>query len=455
MKPMSIRRHLLVLLLGSLLAVWGTMLGYGYFKLGEEVDELADARMEQSARTLLQLDLKRLRALAGAKVEAHDEDKKDHHDGRHHEDDDARPVAFQVWDSDGTLLLRAPDAPPAPFDPESGHATLEVGGDLWHTFALDDTRHDYQVRVFEKEEARSHLVNKLGLRMAQLLLLALPVLALLVWISTGRGLAPLATMSRAIGSRNADNLQPLDLERVPSEAQALVDSLNKLLHRLSESIDRERSFTADAAHELRTPLAAIQIQAEVALAADNENQRRHAIEQVIAGVHRTTHLVQQLLMLARLDHVDESGDQTVDLGQAAVSSAARYADAAERKGIELDVAVEKDCKLRGDPTAVSVMIDNLLDNAIKYGRAGGHVAVRVGREHAALVLSVKDDGPGVPAEQRARLTDRFFRVTGSGVEGSGLGLSIVARIAKRYRGSVSVEDGLNKTGLGITIRLPV
>ncbi|WP_292933099.1 ATP-binding protein [Noviherbaspirillum sp.] len=455
MKSVSMRRRLLVLLLGSLLLVWGGMMGYGYVTLSDEVDELADTRMEQSARTLLLLDLKRLRALADGNNDAHHNSRKEHRDDDHSDDDERGPVDFQVWDSDGTLLLHVPGAPDAAFNPDKGHHTVMLDGELWHTFSLRDDRRGYQVRVFEKDAMRSHLVNKLGLRMAQLLLIALPVLALLIWISTGRGLTPLTTISRAIGSRSADNLQPLDLASVPAEVQPLVDSLNKLLERLSESIDRERSFTADAAHELRTPLAAIKVQAEVALAAGDEDQRRHAIQQVIAGVHRTTYLAQQLLLLARLDHVDAAQLQAVDLGRLATDSAARYADAAEGKGIELEVDAQDACSMRGDPVALSVLVDNLLDNAIKYGRDGGHAVLKVWREAGLLMLRVQDDGPGVAESERARLTDRFFRVAGSGVTGSGLGLSIVDRIARRHSGRVSICDGLDGKGLGVTVCFPV
>jgi two-component system, OmpR family, sensor histidine kinase QseC len=454
MKRTSLRRRLLMLLLGSLVIVWGAMLAYGYAELDEEVDELADARLEQNARTLALLDFKRLHALAGEDENApHHQEKKDGHDDE--DDERTAPVAFQVRASDGSLLLRAPGAPDAAFDAREGHSVLKLESGRWHSFALRDPKHGYQVRVFEEEATRSHLVNKLGWRMAQSLLLALPVLALLIWLATGRGLAPLTTISRAIGSRNADNLQPLDPARVPAEVQPLADSLNKLLERLSESIDRERSFTADAAHELRTPLAAIKIQAEVALAADDDAQRRHAIAQVIAGVHRSTHLAQQLLLLARLDHAGSADMGPVDLGQTVIDSAAHRANEAERKEIELDVATDEDCVLHGDPMAISIMIDNLIDNAVKYGRAGGHVAVRVVREASQLRLSVQDDGPGVAPEYRARLTGRFFRVPGSGVEGSGLGLAIVDRIVKRYGGTMSIGEGLNGAGLGITIRLPV
>jgi len=453
MKSVSIRRRLLVLLLGSLVIVWSAMLAYGYVELNDEVDELADAHLEQNARTLVLLDFKRLHALA-ADDEPRQHDRTKNHGNDEHGDDDTKPVGFQVWADDGTLLLHAPGAPDAAFDARNGHRVLTRDGKRWHSFALRDPRHGYQVRVFEEETTRSHLVNKLARRMAQSLLLALPLLAALIWFGTGRGLAPLTTMSRAIGSRNADNLQPLDLARVPAEVQALADSLNKLLGRLSESIDRERSFTADAAHELRTPLAAIKIQAEVALATENDEQRRHAIAQVIAGVHRSTHLAQQLLMLARLDHAAAADMQPVDLAQAAVDSAARRANEAERKGIELDVACDKECILRGDPMALSIMIDNLIDNAVKYGRAGGHVAVRVARESSQVRLSVRDDGPGVAPEYRSRLTGRFFRIPGSGVEGSGLGLAIVERIVKRYGGTLDIGDGMDGMGLGVTICLP-
>jgi two-component system sensor histidine kinase QseC len=234
--------------------------------------------------------------------------------------------------------------------------------------------------------------------------------------------------------------------------------LNKLLARLSESIDRERSFTADAAHELRTPLAAIKVQAEVALAAQDEVQRSLAIRQVITGVQRTTHLVQQLLLLARLDHSNGAQTQQVDLGAIAVDSAARFADAATQRGIVFDVDVQPGCNVHGDPAALSSLVDNLLDNAVKYGRDQGRVEVRVARDGAGVCLSVMDDGPGVEQQDRLRLTDRFYRVAGNRASGSGLGLSIVKRIAKRFGASLQIGDGIGNgtggRGLGIRISFP-
>jgi two-component system sensor histidine kinase QseC len=288
--------------------------------------------------------------------------------------------------------------------------------------------------------------------MAQVLLLALPLLALLIWISISRGLRPLAQLSEAIAARDADNLEPIHLERVPAEAQALTDALNHLLQRLAHSIDKERSFTADAAHELRTPLAAIKVQAEVALAAPDDAGRRHAIGQVIAGVNRTTHLAQQLLLLARLDHLETAARQPVDLGNLARACVAQRADDATRKGIEFDVAAAPGCVLQGDPAMLSILLDNLLDNAIKYGRAPGRIAVAVERRQSAPQLTIQDDGDGVAAADRERLQDRFFRAPGNQVAGSGLGLSIVDKIAAAHGGSIRFGPGLDGRGLGVTIR---
>lgn len=455
MTRLSIRRRLLALLLGSLSLVWIAMLAFAYAEMREEVGELADAHMEQSARTLLLLDLQRLQLLSDAGRVHHSSHRPDHHFNDHDGDDDhAQHVDFQLWSHDGALLMRGPGSPAAAFDARDGYRTLELDGGSWRSFALHDPKTGYQVRVFEPMVIRTGLLHKLAWRMAQLLLPALPILALLIWIGIGRGLQPLTTMSRAIGARSAGNLQPLALERIPAEVQPLADSLNNLLARLSQSIDRERSFTADAAHELRTPLAAIKVQAEVALAAQEERQRTEAIQQVIAGVHRTTHLVQQLLLLARLDHADAAMTGPVDVAAIATESAAQLAGEAERRGIELEMATHGACLLAADPTALSVLIGNLLDNAIKYGRDGGHVLLRVERQPANVVVSVQDDGPGVAPAERARLTDRFYRVSGSGVEGSGLGLSIVARIVQRYRGTIDIGDGLHGRGLGVSVSLP-
>jgi two-component system sensor histidine kinase QseC len=418
------------------------MLGFGYSEAHEEVHELADARLQQSARTLMLLDLKRLNRVVKAEGQ----------DGDRDIDDDSAPLGFQVWSDEGELLLQGAKAPSASFRAGDGFATFNVDHRQWRSYASHDHARHYQVRVFEPMRARDQLLAKLARRMAQVLLLALPLLAFLIWIGIGRGLRPLEQLSHAIATRNADNLDPIPLEQVPTEAQALTDALNHLLHRLARSIEKERSFTSDAAHELRTPLAAIKVQAQVALAARDDATRHHAIEQVIAGVNRTTHLAQQLLLLARLDHIEPAARQAVDVGQLVRTCIARHGDEAARRGVEIIVTASSHCVLQGDPAMLAVMVDNLLDNAIKYGRARGHVEAVVTRETQAIVLCVKDDGEGVAPEHRQRLQDRFFRAHSNEEPGSGLGLSIVEKIATVHDGAVSIGEGLNGHGLGVTIR---
>ncbi|WHZ12133.1 MAG: Sensory histidine kinase QseC [Burkholderiaceae bacterium] len=450
MTRFSIRRRLLLLLLGSLVLVWAAMLGVGYEKAREEIHELADARLQQGARTLMMLDLKRLARLAqagkaGEKGEA---------DGHHADEGGVQPLAFQVWGDDGRLLLASAGAPAATQDLHDGYATRSIAGRDWRSYSLRDSRHDYRVTVLEPLATREHPANQLAGRMGQVLLLALPVLALLIWFGIGQGLRPLARLSDAIAVRDAGNLEPIQLRRVPAEAQALIAALNDLLERLAHSLDKERAFTADAAHELRTPLAGIKVQAQVALAAQDDASRRQAIEQVIAGVDRTTHLAQQLLLLARLDHIESGMRQAVDLGRLAADRVAQRADDALRNNIELELAAEPDCQLAGDPAMLATLLDNLIDNAIKYGRSGGQAIVSVRREVGALLLAVMDDGGGVAEADRARLRDRFFRVEGHAATGSGLGLSIVEKIAAAHGGAVDIGTGLQGRGLGVMVRFP-
>lgn len=448
MKAFSIRRRLLAMLLGSLVLTWAAMLGFGYQKAHEEIHELADARLQQAARTLLVLDLKRLTRLATANENTTER----HRDAA--TAGDASALAFQVWDEDGGLLLDSANAPAATFAASDGYATRNLAGQDWRSYSVQDRKHGYRVTVLEPLSVRDHPIRELAGRMGQVLLIALPPLALLVWLSIRQGFAPLGRLSTAIAARDAGNLEPIQLRRVPTEAAPLAAALNALLERLARSLDQERAFTADAAHELRTPLAAIKVQAEVALAARDEPTRRQAIAQVIAGVDRTTHLAQQLLLLARLEHPQPGVRQAVDLGQVAAAAIARRADEAVGKGIECGLEAESGCIVQGEPAMLAVLLDNLLDNAIKYGGNGGHIVVSVKRAEGTVQLGVADDGGGVSEAERARLRDRFFRIEGQAAPGSGLGLSIVEKIAAAHAGSVTIGDGLGGRGLGVRVRFP-
>lgn len=443
MTHFSIRRRLSWLVLGSLVLVWIAMLALSYNKAHEEIHELADAHLQQAARTLLMLDLKRLSRLTKTDEQATQNTKQD----------EASPLTFQVWSDDGKLLLHSAGAPATVFQAQQGYATQTVKDEIWRSYAVHDDKRHYQINTLEPLRARDHLIRKLAIRMGQVLLFALPLLALLIWVSISLSLRPLGRLSEAVAIRNSNQLESIQLQQVPTEVQALITALNRLLEQLARSLDKERAFTADAAHELRTPLAAIKVQAQVALETQDDTSRRHAINQVIAGVNRTTHLAQQLLLLARLEHIKPDEQKTVDLSQLAADCIAQRADEATRKGIELDLKTKPDCTLAGDPEMLRVMLDNLLDNAIKYGRTDGQIVVSVQRTASQLILIVADDGEGVSPADRTRLRDRFFRVAGSDISGSGLGLSIVEKIATAHHGTLEIGTGLQQRGLSVTIGL--
>ncbi|TAM08446.1 MAG: two-component sensor histidine kinase [Rhodanobacter sp.] len=446
MTPRSLRMRLLLLLIGSLVLAWGAMLAVGYDEVREEIHELADARLQQGARTLLALDLKRLTRLAQA-------GDGDAGNGRDHGNQVA-PLAFQVWGGDQRLLLASPDAPAARFHPDDGYATRVIDARAWRSYSLRDARRGYQVTVLEPLALREHPVHEVAWRVGRVALWALPLLGVLVWLSVARGLAPLGRLARSVGTRDAGNLEPLHVQRIPAEAVPLVAALNGLLARLAVSLDRERTFTADAAHELRTPLAAIKVQAEVALGAPDAAIRQQAIVQVIAGVDRATHLAQQLLTLARLEHGGELALQAVDLGGVAAECLALRAGDADARGIAVDLQADPGCVVHGDPATLRILVDNLVDNAIKYGVSGGRLAVAVERHADAWRLTVADDGAGVPAADWPRLRDRFYRGADRSAAGSGLGLSIVERIAAAHHATVGIGRGIDGRGLAVSVDFP-
>ena len=301
-------------------------------------------------------------------------------------------------------------------------------------------------------DAREEIAANLAKNLLLPLLFALPLLGLLVWLNVARALRPLAALGRQVARRDPGNLVTLDASEIPAEVMPLVENLNRLFERVAELIANERRFTADASHELRTPLAALKIQAQVARAAASAAERAHALDHVIAGCDRATHLVQQLLTLARLDP-DERESKTAscdlqDLARAAVAELAPYA--LSRK-IEIDLAEGAAVDATGHAGLIAILLRNLIDNAICYSPEGGSVHVRASGAKAVATLTVTDQGPGIPADERNKVGQRFYRILGTEESGSGLGLSIVKRIAELHGASVSLDDGERGEGLSVTV----
>ncbi len=436
----SLKRRLLLALLGSIALVWLATAVFSYFDAQHELDELLDAHLAQSVSLLL--------AQTGHEPEEIDTE----HMPQLHKR--ARSVAIQIWENGRILRLRSVSAPAQRLSAQDeGFSDARVAGKRWRVFSAWDAGRRNLVQVGERYETRDEIAVNLARNLLLPLLFALPLLGLLVWFNVALGLRPLAALGRQVAGRDPGNLGTLDAGAAPAEVLPLVENLNRLFERVAQLIGNERRFTADASHELRTPLAALKTQAQVALASSSDAERSHALENVITGCDRAAHLVQQLLTLARLDP-DELGSkaEVCDLQALAGKSVAELAPYALSKKIEIDLVEGAAVKTMGHAGLIAILLRNLIDNAIRYSPEGGSVHVRAARDAQAATLTVIDQGPGIPADERDKVGQRFYRVLGSEEYGSGLGLSIVKRIAELHGASLSLEDGPRGEGLSVTAR---
>jgi two-component system sensor histidine kinase QseC len=428
------RRQLLVLLLASVAVIWIGVAIASYIDARHEIDELLDAHLAQASSLLI--------AQAGHDLEEIDE----HVSGNPRV---TRRVAFQFWEAGTRLRLRSANAPPARMsDSDRGFSDVRIDGQRWRVYSDWDRKHRYVVQVGERLGARDEIVTAMARNLLVPLVVALPLLALLVWLSIERVLRPLRILNREVAERAPDRLAPLAVGRAPIEVAPLVQNLNTLFERVHTSIENERRFTADAAHELRTPLAALRAQAQVARGAADGRERAHALDNVIAGCDRAAHLVDQLLTLARLDpehsHAALADVALVPLVQAAIADAA---PAALARNIDLELRAEP-ASVRGDTRLLGILLRNLLDNAVCYSPANANVQIGVDRTHDGARITISDHGLGVPADARQRLGERFQRLGLADVPGTGLGLSIVKRIAELHEARVTFGE---TPGGGLTV----
>ena len=438
----SLRNRLLVMVLGGVAVAW---IGAAVFAIRDarhETDELLDGYLAQSAALLV--------AQAGEDLEELD---LEHAPQLHRY---ARRVAFQIWEDGRTLRVHSANAPDQRLSPRNeGFDNVVVDGQRWRAFSSYDPHRKILVQVGEVRSARDAIAFAVARGLAVPLVIALPVLGVLLWVAVTLGLAPLGAVGRAVARRDPGNLAPLDPGSPPREVAPLVASLNSLFERVRESLEHERRFTADAAHELRTPIAALRAQAEVALAADDVAQRRRALEGVISGCDRATHLVGQLLTLARLDPAQSaSPGRTANLAAIAREVAANHAQPALDHGLELSVEAPASVIVTAEPALLQILLRNLVDNAVRYATGVGR-EVRIEVEGGDRpVCRVVDDGPGIALQERARLGERFHRGEGTSKQGSGLGLSIVRRIATLCGATVAFETAPGGRGLCAAVHFP-
>lgn len=439
--PRSLQGRLTAIVLAVVACVWLGMAVLTWIDARHELDELLDSHLAQAAALLVVQN-------AGEIEDEHRPDAPVLH--RY-----ASKVAFQVF-HEGRLALRSANAPNEPMlapgaGMRSGLATVPIGGVQWRVFAAYDAGRDIQVYVGEQASSRASILHAVLRGTLGPMVIAVPLLALAVWWAVYRGAAPLRYLERVLAGRRPDALQPVLLTGLTSEMEPMIEALNRLFGRIGVLLESERRFTADAAHELRTPIAAIRVQAQVALAETDDALRRRALRATLEGCDRAARLVDQLLTLSRLEAEHMPPMATLDLHALVQRVVAELVPKALEKNQAVEVGESAPCRIAGNETLLAVLVRNLVDNALRYSPQAARVRIGLLQKEGCFVLSVEDSGPGLPEDDRRRLGERFFRAPGNGESGSGLGWSIVQRIAQAHGFELQAEASTDLGGLAVRV----
>ncbi|WP_246795852.1 ATP-binding protein [Burkholderia perseverans] len=419
----SIRHQLLIWLLAIVVAGVGAAGWLIYRQALAEANELFDYQLQEIAAALPSEPFSQV---FGSRTNGGDEG-----------------IVIQIWNRNGNLMYfshpRAPIAPRA----ELGFSTEHTDRGEWRVYGA--IVGDNVVQLAQPVSVRNRLAASVALRTVWPLIVLLPFLGAAVWMIVGRGMRPLRRVTRAVESRRPEALDPLPDARLPQEVQPLVHALNGLLSRLAAALDTQKAFVADAAHELRTPLAAVQIQAQLVARAQDDETRREALADLQSGVTRATRLAEQLLALARSEPDGATVVEPVALDEVLAGCVSAHAVVAQKRGIDLGIEGTEPAVVDADIGALRVMFNNVLDNAVKYTPDGGRIDVSLGfAPDGRALVRVADSGPGIPPDERERVFDRFYRDSSArartDVSGSGLGLAIVKRVAAQQGAVVTLGE---------------
>ena len=370
---------------------------------------------------------------------------------------------FQIWSLDHRLLMKSSNAPDQPLTTLHNRFTdVDIGNERWRVFSLNAPDMGLEIQVGLAENIRQNLVTTVALNHIIPIVLLYPFFAIFIWITVGSALSQIKQVTDELRHRRApEELTPVQLKaQVPMEIQPLVTELNSLFLRLQQVFEQQQRFSADAAHELRTPLAAIKTHSQVGLRAQQIEAKDNTLKKIQIGVDRCAHIVEQLLILGRL----QSGlhyinnPESITLNQIILEEIQDLKRLADEKQTQLIAHLPENTtqtSFIGNATAIHILTRNLIDNAIRYTPAGGLVEVRQYSNPYHVILEVADHGEGIPAELRERVFERFYRQLGTQASGSGLGLSIVLQIVELHRAQVELSDTPDTGGLTIKVYFPV
>ncbi len=366
-------------------------------------------------------------------------------------------LIYQIWRSDGKLILHSFNNTSASLvNSPLGFSDDRIQNNDWRVYAGIDETTGAKIVVAQQADVRNKLTDLIARNNTYVTLVTYPIFAILVWLIIGVALRSMTKLTNHISRRAPSDLEPINLEKIPIEIKPVVDELNQLLGRLKTTFERNKRFVADTAHELRTPLAALKTQAQVALRADDEKAHQNALVKIAQSVDRCSHVVTQLLTLSSLREEESLNDvHPLNLHALTIEILTYLAPIALEKQIDIELApAPSESIIMGNNISLGILIRNLVDNAIRYTPPNGAIHVEIKDQDNCIALRITDTGPGIPPELHERVFDRFYRVLGTKQTGSGLGLAIVKQITDLHHASIHLNKPLNGTGLQVDVLFP-
>ncbi len=432
----SIRKVLLLTLLPAVLGLMAVSVLAVLHEVRDEIDELFDAQLIQAAYAVP--------ATASAQESRAESDA----------DDPTKDLVIAAWDAPSSAprfysRTRVALDAAAPM----GFSTSTLSNESWRVYAR--AANSGKIVVAQPLRIRNEASAEIAARIALPMLLLVPVVVVTVLLLLKRGLRPLTHFAEELDSRSPSALESIPIRGLPAELSPMATAMNQLLARLQGALSAQEVFVADAAHEMLTPLTALQVQIQMLERARSDERRTQVTEDVRRSLERCINLAQQLLALARhsREHPAEPPELLV-LGDAVRAAVSNVLPRAHERAIDLGIASELPCRILGDDKAIQTLLINVLDNAIKYAPAGGRVDVTIGSSGARTVIAVSDTGPGIPQAEHTRVFDRFYRGNGVDAEGSGLGLAIAREIAERHAATISLNSPGRLGGLDVEVSFP-
>ncbi|MBV2091931.1 MAG: sensor histidine kinase N-terminal domain-containing protein [Candidatus Thiodiazotropha sp. (ex Ctena orbiculata)] len=441
----SIRLRLLVMISLSILLLWGATFGFTWWRTSRDINLVYDAELKLVAELLA----------VATEHELEELDLEDYQINLSESGYDF-PLLLQVWSEDNKLVIQGPGTPGNVLTSsvQDGYSDSEFDGEGWRVYTLNIPEYNYRVHVARGHAVSEALVSSFVQDVVKPLLIVLPLSGML-WFIIQQGFRPLRSVSRLIGERDYDYLNPVTAEHIPEEVADLVDELNALLTRLKVSIERNNRFTADVAHELRTPIAGMLVQMQSSVTGRTDEEREKGLAQINKGLNHLNHVVNQLLILASIEPEKiRMQFEVFDLVSVAEEVLSDISPRALTKQVEMELIADDQIELNGNREMLAIMLSNLVTNAMKFTPGGNKISVFIKNHYKGVELAVEDSGPGIPDDKKKWVFERLNRLPGETESGSGLGLSIVKEICELHQGIITLQDRKDEHGLIVNLFLP-